>query len=41
MESVKKVQFLNIIFLFALFIAAPAAAVFGIMVPLTSMYALL
>ena len=39
MQSVKEVQFLNITFLFALFIAAPGAAVFGIMVSLTSMYA--
>ena len=38
MQSVKEAQFLNIVFLFVLLTAAPAAAVFGTsIVPLTSM----
>ena len=40
MQSVKGARFSNITFLFVLFTAAPAAAVFGtVTVPLTSMYA--
>ena len=40
MQLVNKAQFLNITFLLALFAAAPAAAVFAIViVPLTSIYA--
>ena len=39
MQSVKGAQFLNITFLFVLFTAAPAAAVFGtIIVTLRGMY---
>ena len=40
MQSVKGARFPSITFLFVLFTAAPAAAVFGtVTVPLTSMYA--
>ena len=40
MQSVERAQFLNINFLFVLFTAAPAAAVFGtVIVPLARMYA--
>ena len=39
MQSVKGAQFLSITYLFGVFTAAPAAAVFGtVMIPLTSMY---
>ena len=39
MQSVNEAQFLNIISLLTLFVAAPAVAVFGVViVPLTSMY---
>ena len=40
MQSVKGARFSNITFLFVLFTATPAAAVFAtVTVPLTSMYA--
>ena len=40
MQSIKEAKFLNITFLYVLFTAAPAAAVFGaVIVPLASMYA--
>ena len=40
MQSIKGGKFLNIIFLYVRFTAAPAAAVFGaVIVPLARMYA--